>query len=133
MNGFSPSNDNFILSVSWKPLFDFDAQNSMQTKHISIYNTLYIYIHTRRLGRADFVGGIDNEALDFGQLESFVHLPSSNATNSNGNAAVTIAVTAITAVTTAQPLITTSTSATVSTATTHGSLPESPPGSLDIS
>lgn len=32
-------------------------------------------------GRNDFVGGIDNEALDFGQLEDFI-----NDESENGNA-----------------------------------------------
>lgn len=69
------------------------------------------------LGRTDFVGGIDNEALDFGQLEPFVHLPTINTSNNNGNtSAITLAVTTITAVTT------TTASVASSTATTHGKI-----------
>lgn len=49
-----------------------------------------------RLGRADFVGGIDNEALDFGPLDSFVQLPAINTSSSNGNAsAIALAITTV--------------------------------------
>lgn len=34
-------------------------------------------------GRPDFIGGIDNEALDFGQLESFIHVTNSVAVSGN--------------------------------------------------
>lgn len=38
------------------------------------------------------MGGIDNEALDFGQLESFTHhIPAINTSISNGNATTTTA------------------------------------------
>lgn len=79
-------------------------------------NLRYFHIDVT-LGRTDFVGGIDNEALDFGQLEPFVHLPALNAQNNNGNtSAITLAVTTITAVTT------TTASVASSTATTHGNI-----------
>lgn len=66
------------------------------------------------------MGGIDNEALDFGQLESFVHLPAINGSNNNGNtSAITLAITAVT--TTPTHTITTATASVTSTnAPTHG-------------
>lgn len=36
-------------------------------------------------GRPDFIGCIDNEALDFGQLESFIHVASNTSTSVNGS------------------------------------------------
>lgn len=91
------------------------------------------------IGRADFIGGIDNEALDFGPLEPFVHVSSnngiSNATN-NCTAAITLSVTAITTATTPTqiPLVTASVSpSTMHMHSTNGEtpshLPESPPDS----
>lgn len=75
-------------------------------------------------GRTDFVGGIDNETIDFSQLESFVHLPSINTSNNNGNtSAITLAVTAIASVSTTSALITTTASQSVASSTvqpTHG-------------
>lgn len=74
-----------------------------------------------RLGRTDFVGGIDNEALDFGQLESFVHLPTVNTSNNNANqSAITLAITTVS--TAPAHTITTTASASVapSNAPTHG-------------
>lgn len=90
-------------------------------------------------GRADFIGGIDNEALDFGPLEPFVHVSSnngiSNATN-NCTAAITLSVTAITTATTPTqlPLVTASMSpSAMNMHATNGDppshLPESPPDS----
>lgn len=78
-------------------------------------------IRYARLGRADFVGGIDNEALDFGQLESFVHLPAINTSSNNGNtSAITLAITAVS--TAPAHTITTTASASVAStnAPTHG-------------
>lgn len=72
------------------------------------------------LGRTDFVGGIDNEALDFGQLESFVHLPAINTSNNNGNAsAITLAITAVTTAP-AHTITTASASVAPTNAPTHG-------------
>lgn len=71
---------------------------------------------TPGLGRTDFVGGIDNEALDFGQLESFVHLPAINTSNNNANqSAITLAITAVSTA----PAHTTTTTASVSAAQTN--------------
>lgn len=39
-------------------------------------------------GRPDFIGCIDNEALDFGQLESFIHVTSNATTSVNGSVSV---------------------------------------------
>lgn len=39
-------------------------------------------------GRPDFIGCIDNEALDFGQLESFIHVTSNASTSVNGSVSV---------------------------------------------
>ncbi|XP_031628349.1 uncharacterized protein LOC116344084 isoform X2 [Contarinia nasturtii] len=80
-------------------------------------------------GRADFVGGIDNETIDFEQLESFVHLPAINTSSNNGNtSAITLAITAITT-TPAHTITTASSSVVAASAPTHGTLPESPPDS----
>lgn len=67
------------------------------------------------------MGGIDNEALDFGQLESFVHLPGVNTSNNNANqSAITLAITTVS--TAPAQTITTAASASVapSNAPTHG-------------
>lgn len=39
-------------------------------------------------GRQDFIGCIDNEALDFGQLESFIHVASNPSASVNGSVSV---------------------------------------------
>lgn len=66
------------------------------------------------------MGGIDNEALDFGQLESFVHLPTINTSSNNGNAsAITLAITAVTT-TPAHTITTASASVSSTNAPTHG-------------
>lgn len=90
-------------------------------------------------GRADFIGGIDNEALDFGPLEPFVHVSANNGINNvtnNCTAAITLSVTAITTATTPTqlPLVTASVSpSTMNMHATNGDppshLPESPPDS----
>ncbi|XP_055316993.1 uncharacterized protein LOC129576268 isoform X2 [Sitodiplosis mosellana] len=80
-------------------------------------------------GRADFVGGIDNEALDFGQLESFVHLPAINTSSNNGNtSAITLSLTTVTTAP-AHTISTSSASVAPTNAPTHGTLPDSPPDS----
>lgn len=91
------------------------------------------------IGRADYIGGIDNEALDFGPLEPFVHVSSSNGINNapnNCTAAITLSVTAITTATTPTqiPLVTASVSpSAMNMHTANGEppshLPESPPDS----
>lgn len=43
------------------------------------------YVLKINSGRPDFIGCIDNEALDFGQLESFIHVASNASTSVNGS------------------------------------------------
>lgn len=80
---------------------------------------LNTHIWYARLGR-DFVGGIDNEALDFGQLESFVHMPAINTSTNNGNtSAITLAITAV-STTPAHTITTATASAAATNPPTHG-------------
>lgn len=84
----------------------------------------FTFFACSRTGRNDFVNGIDNETIDFSQLESFVHLPLINTSNNNGStSSITLAVTAIASVTTTSPLITTTASQSTASSTaqtTHG-------------
>lgn len=89
-------------------------------------------------GRADFIGGIDNEALEFDQLESFVSSnESSNSLNQNLNpirtTSITLSVTSISTSTTAPQIVPVTTalgrSHTSTSATSQSHLPESPPDS----
>lgn len=108
----------------------------------TITNTLNCIPALLFAGRADFIGGIDNEALDFGQLDSFIqvttngngNLPSLNCAPATNLNALAIAVTATTTASTtiAGPLLTTSVSqlsASHALAGTPSHLPESPPDS----
>lgn len=73
-------------------------------------------------GRNDFVNGIDNETIDFSQLESFVHMPLINTSNNNGStSSITLAVTAIASVTTTSALITTTASQGAASSTAQAS------------
>lgn len=71
------------------------------------------------------MGGIDNEALDFGQLESFVHLPAINTSINNGNTTTTTATAIILTAVSTTPTNTITTASTASGAATntpaHGS------------
>lgn len=104
-----------------------EFQKKKEEKWIIFYTHLFVLfcvfvilleIWYARLGRVDFVGGIDNEALDFGQLESFVHLPAINTSISNGNTTATTAAIILTAVSTT-PTNTITTTATASEAATN--------------
>lgn len=98
-----------------------------------------LFLSLKFSGRADFIGGIDNEALDFGQLESFMQVTANNNANTLGTtncstAAITIAVTALTTASTISnaPILTTASTSVTSVAingTSSSHLPESPPDS----
>lgn len=49
---------------------------------LQIYKFCYIFVSS--IGRPDFIGGIDNEALDFGQLDAYIHSNTSPTTSTNG-------------------------------------------------
>lgn len=87
------------------------------------------------VGRNDFVGGIDNEALHFHQLDS-VLVAGGNGAAASGNlstAAITLSVTAITTATTPVHVVTSVSSSATSLHASNGGtsshLPESPPDS----
>lgn len=101
-----------------------------------IYDRRRFVLYTKFLGRADFIGGIDNEALDFGHLETFMQYngtangASISASHvvpiSNLNSSTISIVSAATCNDTATAMLTTTTTTATTTAT---SLPESPPDS----
>ncbi|XP_055857923.1 uncharacterized protein LOC129920580 isoform X2 [Episyrphus balteatus] len=78
-------------------------------------------------GRSDFIGGIDNEALDFGHLEQFIHVAAT--TGSGGDVSPSTVVDVSSSVVSTISNNTSRNSHNNNNATVHSNLPESPPDS----
>ena len=72
MNIYYRNGHAFILTTN----LQLETRNYNIT-YVFITKTIYCYLNVKFLilfsGRGDFVGGIDNEALDFSQLEDFIN------------------------------------------------------------
>lgn len=77
-------------------------------------------------GRSDFIGGIDNEALDFGHLEQFIQVSASTGGSGGGGGDISPTVSSVDV---NDVLIASSANNSSSIASTQTHLPESPPDS----